>query len=142
MGKRIDSTEALRRWQKNTADSGESYKNGVQSVTESPTEKAAAKKEKYERGVREAVSSGRWERGLQKVTLQQWKEAAANKGARRLADGVKEGAGKMQRHLAEFTPFLQRITDEVNAMPNDTPQQRIERMVRQAQLTAEYRNRT
>lgn len=138
----ISPQEALRRWKKNAGEATESYKAGVQAVTENPAAKAAAAADDYARGVREAVESGRYQAGLGRVTLQGWKDKAANTGARRYADGIKDGETKMAAHLSQFLPFLAQVKAEVDAMPSSTEADRDARVLHQIRRAREYRSRT
>lgn len=110
---------ALSKWQRNTAGATESYKQGVMGVTESPMALAAAQADKAQRNYSEAISSGRWAKGLQNVSLEQWKQAAATGGAARLASGVTKGAPKMAKFLQEWAPTFEQAKQAARAIPND-----------------------
>lgn len=122
-------SEALRRWKQNTTNATEAYKAGVQGVTVSPTEAAAASVDKWAAGVQRAKDNGTFVAGLGKVTLQDWKAAAAGKGASRLASGVAGGETKMQSFLTKWLPHQAAGQQRVKAMPSMTPEDRKQRML-------------
>jgi hypothetical protein len=105
-------------------------------VTESPTAKAASNPQKFLMGVQAAVQSGKWQAGLNAVSLQDWKTAMIQKGVGRVAQGTQAALPKMQAFMARFYPILQQNMEQVNAMPNNTLEDRINKMVAMARLNA------
>lgn len=110
---------ALDKWKRNTAGATESYKQGIMAVTESPMALAAAQADKAQRNYTEAIQSGRWAKGLQSVSMEQWKQAAATGGAARLASGVTKGAPKVAKFLSEWAPTFEQAKQAARAIPND-----------------------
>ncbi len=133
-------TEAMRRWKQNTSNATEAYKAGVQGVTVSPTEAAAGAVDKWAAGVQRAKDQGTFVNGLQKVSLQDWKTAAATKGAARLASGVAAGEGKMQSFLTKWLPHQAAGQAMVKAMPSMTPEDRKQRMLRMFDHNAGFKS--
>src|ERR1700759_3781850 len=80
------------------------YVAGVSAVTESPNAKAAAKVNKYQQGVNDAVTSGAYVNGNNAVTLQQWQNAAKTKGQRNYAQGVKDAQSKILAFNQTYGP--------------------------------------
>src|ERR1700675_715182 len=80
------------------------YINGVNGVTESPTAKAAAKKDKYLAGVQQSVSDGTYESSLMAVSTQDWKSATVEKGGQRWAPGVAASRPKLLKFQREYGP--------------------------------------
>lgn len=130
--------DILSKWKSNTAGATTAYKAGVMSVTENPAQKAIAAIPKYVAGVQAAVDSGKLQRGLGRVTLQSWQQAAATTGASRLASGVQKGEAKMNAFLSQFIPFQQSVTQAVRAMPSTTPEDREQRMLEQVRRTRRF----
>jgi len=102
----------------------QAYKDGVSSVTTSPTQLAAQQVQKYVQGVNDAVSSGRYQNGLNSVSLQSWQNSAINRGAARLASGAQASKSKMVNFLTNFLPAQQSIVQQADQMPTGTYQQR------------------
>ena len=90
---------AAAKWKRNTAGAVEDYKAGVDSVTEAPGEAAAAAADRYAAGVADAVESGRFAARSRGVSLAEWKGAAKEKGAQRLASGAAAAEQKTARAM-------------------------------------------
>jgi hypothetical protein len=121
--------EVAKKWVQATQNSKAAVEAGVRAVTVSPTQKAAAKADKYLAGVQRAVDSRRFQNGLNRVTLQDWQNAMLTKGTQRIAGGVKEAEGKFTAFMSDFLPFVQSVQAAVKAMPDDTEQDRENRML-------------
>ena len=131
--------DVAKKWADRTKNSGQAYKDGVNSVTDSPMEKAAAKADKYRQAVIEAVDNGDYQRGLRSVSLADWKAQTAELGARRLVDGAAAAQGKMANFLGEFLPFQESVAAQVNAMPDNTLEERIAKSAENARKLAQFR---
>lgn len=108
------------------------YVAGVQAVTVAPNSIAAQKASKYQNATQEAVSSGRYQRANEAVTLQDWKGPTVEKGQARYAQGVAAAKAKLIKFQREYGPVRDGIADAVRAMPNDTFDQRMARMEKNA----------
>lgn len=135
----ISPDKAAERWSQGMQGASTKYKEGIDGVTESPMERAAANQQGYLNGVMEAVNSGKWAAGLRRTSLAQWKEAAKNVGASRLASGAMAAKPKMQAFLASFLPFLQSVTDRVKSMPASTFEERKARAIAQMDGVHQFR---
>ena len=127
----------LDKWASATKASAPMYIAGVRATTANPGELAAQAQDKYQIGVQEAVSSGRYAEGCRSVSPAQWKDACEKTGSVRISSGVDKGKPKMQAFLSEFLPAQEAITSEVRSMPSTTLEDRLARMVAQARKTAE-----
>lgn len=124
---KMSATEAAQKWQNRTTAAVGDYTAGVQRVTESPTHKAAQEAAKMLQNVMEAIQSGKWARALEKVSLEEWKKATAEKGSARMAAGVQGAVGKQEQYYTEAFPVLERIQREIAAMPSLTVEDSIAR---------------
>lgn len=131
--------EAARRWAANTKAAKKSYEAGIRAVTSSPMEKAASKAQQYADGVARAVSEGRYQAGLRSVSIQQWQDAALGKGLARLDSGVTAAEPKMLAFQSEVLPFIQQVQNTVRNMPNNTEEERDQRMLANARLMRGFR---
>lgn len=127
------------KWQRNTAASGQAYKDGINAVTQSPMEAAANQADRYIAGVTRAVESGKWQAGLRRTSLSAWKQASTEYGAQRLADGAKKAQPKMESFMTEFMPHVMRVADTVRQMPKGGLQNGINRAVAQIEGNANFR---
>jgi hypothetical protein len=137
---KVNPQEGAAKWAKRTKNATQEVKDGVNRVSESPMAKAAQALDKALQNYMRAIESGKMEAGLNRVTLQQWKDAMVNIGIGRIAAGVdNKGTGKMQQFAQEFYPFLERVQGEIDAMPSTTLEDNIQRMVHNARRLAEFR---
>lgn len=136
----ITSQQAAAKWATNTAAASESFKLGVQSVTESPMAKAAANVNGYLQGVQAAVSSGKWQNALMASPLQGWKDSMLGKGAQRIAAGVNAAKPKMAAFLQQFLPLVEQAKREIDAtMPRGSIDQNLARANALARRLAEFK---
>lgn len=123
MAKNITVQDAVAKWADRGSNSGDAVKRGVNAVTESPMEKAAAAQERYLAGVRRAVESGKYAERLRAVPLQEWKNAMINKGIPNMQNGYNVGKAKYQRFMQSFLPYARQVSEEIKQMPKGTLQQ-------------------
>lgn len=115
---------------------------GIESVKENPMEKAAASEDKMRAGVNEAIDSGKWKRGLLRVTLPEWKKAMLEKGVPRIAAGAEASRGKIEAFYAEFLPYVETVQAEIAKMPDVTLEDSIARAVHSMRRFAEFERTT
>lgn len=126
---RVDASEFAEKWSRRLKASLEDIRRGVERLDKSPTELAVKKKEKMKQKLIEAIDSGRWERGLQKVTLEDWKRAMLNKGLTRISAGVDEATPKMQAFGQALLSHIDAGLKQIENMPDLTLEDSINRMV-------------
>ncbi len=107
----------------------EDVRKGIDRVTESPTEKAAAKQDKMLTNLTAAVNSGKWAAGLKRVTLEEWKSKTKNVGVNRIAAGIDAAKSKVIAFADELLPHIDRGRDKIKSMPDVTLDDNINRMV-------------
>lgn len=130
------------KWSRNLAASTTAITEGVNAVTVSPTIKAAAAQEAYLAGVQRAVADGKWERGLKRVTLEDWKQAMLAKGVSRIASGAAQAVGKMEGFLAEFLPHVEQGQRMLDNMPRGDLATNIQRAVAMMEHNSKFKRRT
>jgi hypothetical protein len=127
------------KWSRSAQAAGTSYREGVQAVTRSPTAKAAARADAWAAGVQRAAAEGSFQRGLQRVSLEDWKAAAITKGAPRFTSGIQAAEPKFASFMREFTPHLNTVLSELEGMPRGDLEQNLARMNHVARRNAEFR---
>lgn len=130
---------AVAKWMRNTGAAAESVKAGVMAVTESPTAKAAQQADRYVAGVQQAVSSGKWQAGLNSVTLQSWQQSVITKGIPRMTQGVAAAQQKVTNFMNQFLPFVQQAAQEVRAMPKGGVENGVARASAMIRKLAQFR---
>lgn len=113
----LDPATVLAKWVRNTQAGIPSYKAGIAAVTVSPGELAAQRIDYYLSQVQAAVASGKTAAGFRSFSLQDWQQAATDKGGNRISQGVTAAQPKVQAFLTQFLPFVQNIKQTVARMP-------------------------
>lgn len=106
----------------------EDVRKGIDRVTESPTEKAAAKQDKMLTNLTAAVNSGKWAAGLKRVSLEDWKKQTRDIGVNRIAAGIDGAKAKVISFAEVLLPHIDRGTEKIKAMPDVTLDDNINRM--------------
>lgn len=130
--------QVAQKWANNLGAATTAIKNGVQSVTTSPTQLAAAAVGKWQAAVATQKAANDYVNSLNKVSLAQWQQAMLNKGLNRIGPGAQAAIPKFTAFLQAFLPFEQNIAQQVRAMPSTTLQDRIARMVAMATQLATF----
>lgn len=122
---RVTPQEYAEKWGRRTSAATADYTKGVNRVTEAPGIKAASKVDKLMNNFIESITSGKWARAVAGVTLQEWKDAATQKGAGRIAAGVAGAQPKMAAFAQQLLSHIDSVKAEVDAMPDTTLDERI-----------------
>lgn len=125
---------ATAKWKRGMQGASQAYTDGIDAVTQNPMELAAQNEQGYLQGIQDAVSSGKWQSKLRKVSMQDWKSAAKQKGAQRLSQGAAAAESKVNAFWQRQGPIVDTIQQTVRSMPNATLQDRLARMQANAQM--------
>lgn len=101
---------------------------GIDRIQVNPCEQAAAKKEKMLANLTKAVNDGKWEAGLKRVTLDQWKKKARDVGVPRIAAGIAAARDKMVSFYSELLPHIDAGQAKLATMSDLTLEDNIARM--------------
>jgi len=101
---------------------------GVEGVTASPTLAAVAKKDKMRAEINRSIDEGKWEAGLRRVTLEEWKSKMIQKGLGRVAAGIDAAQGKVVAFADKLLPFQDTLKGTVARMPDVSLEDNINRM--------------
>lgn len=96
-------------------------------MSQSPTERAAAKQNKMLQNLTAAVQSGKWANRLRAVSLEQWKEAVRQKGVGRVAAGVQAAKNDMAAFGEQLLSYEAALQAKIQAMPDLTIEDSINR---------------
>ena len=136
---RLTPEQAQEKHARNLKNSIPDITRGIERVTEAPTLKAAAKKEKMRAGINAALDSGKWERGLKRVSLEEWKEKTITKGTGRIGAGIDGAKEKTTRFFSELFPFQDKLQAEVKKMPDVSLEDSIQRMTTWVRGMADFK---
>lgn len=137
----LSGQEIATKWQRNLTSAIPSIKAGVMAVTQSPMAKAATKADAYVEGVRRAVDSGKWQEGLNSVSLADWQNRTANAGTERISRGASDAVNKVAAFQTQLKPTTDRIRAAVDAMPSGSLEDSIARSAAAIRMMAEFRFR-
>lgn len=125
------------KWAQNLGSAATAIKDGVNAVTTAPTALAAAAQDRYVAGVQQAAASGKWQAGLNRVTLQDWKDSMLAKGLARVGPGAAAAKGKFASFMSQLLPYQQTII--AGLPPRGDLNANIARMVAMAQGMHNFR---
>lgn len=131
--------EVADKWATRLGQSTAAITAGVDRVTINPAEKALAAKDKMVTNWNNAVNEGKWESGLQRVTLSSWKNDMKTKGIARIASGANAAKPKMQAFMTDFLPFVTTVQTEIDDMPDLTIEDSIARATHWIRRTGDFK---
>lgn len=134
-----DPTKVSDKWAANLGNATQSYIDGIHGTSVNPMQRAIAAIPKYQANTAAAVTSGKLQRSLARVSQADWANRAVTVGAPKLAQGAVNGKPKMAAFLSQWLPFVDSVRQKVNSMPSTTPQDRINKMVANAQALAQFK---
>lgn len=117
----------------------EDVRRGIDRVTESPTAKAAASKDKMLANLTASVQSGKWAAGLNRVSLDEWKAKARDIGVNRIATGITAAKSKVIAFAEKLLPHIDAQVSAIKSMPSITLEDNIARMTRFVRGMAEFK---
>lgn len=115
------------KYQRRIKQSLQDMEAGVNGVTKSPMEAAAAKADKWLLALQEAASNGRWQRGLKAISLDTWKRLMKEKGIPRIATGVDNAKEKTIDFYEQLQAFQAPILAQLEKMPDNNLEDSIQR---------------
>lgn len=128
MARQMTGTDAAAKWARNITNSVPDIRAGVESVTESPTEKAASKSRDWQTAMTAERTRTRFEAGLRRVDLATWKKRTIDKGVARIGSGAEAAKPKMADFLDDFLPHVYAGAQTVRNMPSLTLEDGIARV--------------
>jgi hypothetical protein len=135
----LSAQDVAAKWSRNLAGATQSIKDGVMAVQTSPTQLAAARADAYVQGVQASVASGKWQAGLNRVTLADWQQQMINKGINRIASGAQGGQAKFAQFMGQLLPYIQNGQRQLSNTPRGDINQNIQRMVNWVQYMSQFR---
>ena len=124
---RVTADEFVEKHARRLKGAVDDMRRGIERVSESPTAKAASKKDKMRTNINASIDSGKWERGLRRVSTEEWKQKMINKGLGRVATGIDEAAPKVRSFASELLPYEDSLRGTIDKMPDVTLEDSINR---------------
>ncbi len=116
----LSPTDISDKWGRRLKGAVADIQKGIDSVTVSPGEKAAAASDKMLANTTEAIANGRWGRAVAKMPLSEWKGLTKTKVAQRLAGGVDGAMGKRREFDTYLVNTVNGVLPAIAAMPDST----------------------
>ena len=138
---KVTPQEFAEKWARRTQGATQDYIRGIDRVTEAPGVKAAEKAEKLLAELTRVINDGTWQERVSGVSLSSWKASAKDKGAGRISAGVQGAQQDVQRFATELLQAVDSASAEVNAMPDLTLEDRIQKSVAFQRRMAEFKRR-
>ena len=101
---------------------------GIERVSTAPGVAAAAAQTRMKDNLNRSIDDGRWAAKVRGVTLEEWKNAALNKGVDRIAAGIDQAHDKQVQMAGRLLAAVDSSAAKSNAMPKGTIQDSIARM--------------
>jgi hypothetical protein len=141
MGKQTakNPADVASKWSRNLSSSTASIQAGVQAVTVAPTQLAARQQDAYLQGIQNAVASGKWAAGLQRVSLGDWQNSMITKGIPRIQQGAIAGKPRVENFMGQLIPFIQTQQRALAATPRGSLEQNLNRMTTWARGMATFK---
>lgn len=125
---KLSATEFQEKHARRLSAATEDVRKGIDKVTVNPCELAAQKKDKMLANLTAAVSEGRWESGLRRVSLEAWKDKAKNVGVGRIASGITAAKDKVIAFAEQLLPHIDNGIAAIKKMPDLSLEDNINRM--------------
>jgi len=98
------------KWVRRAGQAGPDYARGVQNPRTSWEEATKAATEAQAAGVQQAISEGRFEKGVSKAGNAKWQRKAVTIGSQRFGPGVAAAKGDYEAGFAPFASVIQAVT--------------------------------
>ncbi len=135
---RLTAQQLAEKWNQRIKAGTDAITQGVNAVTKSPTVSAAEKENKFRANLLAAIDSGKWKRGLLKVTVDEWKKSMIERGISRIPAGADGALDDMSAFFAELIPFQDSLSATIAKMPDVTLEDSIARMTAQVRGMAKF----
>lgn len=136
---RVSATQFAEKWGRRLSGATQDIRAGVERVDTSPTALAALKQDKMLQKITESIVSGKWARGLARVSLQEWRDAVINKGLGRIPAGVSAATSKMQEFGRQLIDHENAGLGMIEGLPDVTLEDSIARAAAWMRHMAEFR---
>ena len=126
------------KYQRRVAGAGQDYAQGVQSPSRDWAQATAAAEPRWKAALQEAMSAGRFARGVAKAGTPKWQEAASTVGAERYVAAAPRAAAAFAAQAGKIMQAGSAARDAAGRLPNTTKEQRIQRAVAAMNAVSDY----
>lgn len=136
---KLTAKQVAEKYGRRASGAVQDWELGINSVTEAPTMKAAAQEDKMRQNILAALDSGKWKKGLERVSLSEWRDKTISKGKSRYPQGVAAGIPKMEKFMGDWLPHMDALQNKLATMGNLTLEDSINRAVTAIRHAAEFK---
>lgn len=126
---RVNAQEFTDKWSRRLKAATPDIQAGINRVNQAPGVKAAAQAQTMINNLTSRVQDGTWAKQVGRVTLQEWKDKALNKGVGRIAAGVDASKDKMTIQAGKLLAAVDGAVAEVNKTPRGDLSANVQRAV-------------
>lgn len=137
---KLTPQEAAAKLSNRIGQSGAAYLKGVQNTDKDPIALAIAAAPKWEAGIQDAIANGRYVKGLQRTNKTAWQNAVRDFGQSNYQSSGAKAERNYEKFATRFFPHLETVQQEVEAMPNLSFQDSLNRMIHNATRLRDFRN--
>jgi hypothetical protein len=112
-----------------TSAATQDYVDGMNNPRRDPKAAAIAAKGKYKQRMQEAINNDSWAKGVAAYDLGEAVRIATSDGGSAYAAGIQKRSDKIARAHQRLAPRLGGISQAIQSMPQDSPEQREQRML-------------
>lgn len=130
--------QLVEKYQRGVQGAGQDYANGVANPSRPWDAATIASASRWRNSLQEAMTNGSFQKGVQKAGNARWQQRATQIGAQRYASSASEAAQAYQAKAAQIVAAGNAARAAANAMPNDTLEARLQRMVSSARAISNF----
>jgi len=138
----ITSEQFADKQARNLTNAAEDIKRGVESVTTCPSHLTDAQLQKMQLNFTAAMNSGKTKSRMHAVLLDDWKKNTIEIGIGRIPQGIAKARNKVIAFANELLPYEQSGLSKINAMPNITLEDSINRMTAWTRHMANFKRKS
>lgn len=125
---RVTPEEYADDWASGLSGATAKIRRGIERVTVSPGVKAADAQDRFQAALLASIADGTWAAQLRKMTVDDWKASAINKGLTRIATGVTEAKPAQVETARKLLAAVDASVAEANRTPRGDLEANITRM--------------
>ena len=136
MANSYDPAQAAQNWVNKMGQSQQKYKDGVLNCPVNPCAEAARQESKWAANVAQAAAEGRFSKGLNKVSKEQWSSRTASVGAARLLSGAQGSQQKFANFHNQLKGYIESAKSAISSMPHNNSSDGIARVSKYLEVIA------
>lgn len=125
---KVTAQQYADKWGRRLKGATQDIRDGIDRVTEAPGKRAAAASDRMRTNLLASIDDGTWASQVAKVSVEDWKSAAKEKGIGRIAQGVDSALPSQALMAEKLLAAVDATVAEVNRTPRGGLEENIQRM--------------